>query len=71
MEIKMLIQILSYISLKRVILIPKIFLKPDTQFGQARKAGYIRIQKRDGQFYASLHQKGVVFLINHEANKLN
>ncbi|WGQ10676.1 hypothetical protein QG516_03280 [Pedobacter gandavensis] len=56
------LKVLLMISDSGRLRIPKIFLIPIAGFARLRRAGYIKIQKENAEFYAYLTPKGVYYL---------
>ncbi|ALL07083.1 hypothetical protein AQ505_17285 [Pedobacter sp. PACM 27299] len=57
--------VLMIINEKGRLRVPKSFLIPIAGFARLRRAGYIRIQKENTEFYAYLTPKGLTYLQDH------
>jgi hypothetical protein len=55
-------RVLSRISLKKLVMIPKPFLNTSGGFGKLWALGYLTVEKLNGKFYISLSLKGTLFL---------
>jgi len=65
MRESMIINILRIMNSKNRLLLPKAILAPHTDFSDLRNDGYVKIEKIDGYFYASLSEKGKSFLAEY------
>jgi hypothetical protein len=55
-------KILFTMKTRKRLLLPKALLAPNTDFSSLRKDGYIKIEKIDGYFYASITEKAETYL---------
>ena len=55
-------KVLTLISLRKTLIIPKLLLSSTSGFGRLRREGYLIIHKTDRQFSIVLSLKGTAFL---------